>query len=75
MSHAYVIEVHSETAGIIVRDGRDYCFFAATHDFNALEGLTFPSPKEAEKAVLRYAAQHRTGITDFQQLSRSAHPS
>jgi hypothetical protein len=62
MSHAYVIEVRSQTAGIIVRDGRDYCFFAATQAFNALEGHTFASPKEAEKAVFRYAAERRTGI-------------
>jgi hypothetical protein len=62
MSQAYVIEVHSKTAGIVVRDGREFCFFAATHEFNALEGRVFPSPKEAEKAILRHAAEGRTGI-------------
>jgi hypothetical protein len=62
MSQAYVIEVHSKTAGIVVRDGREFCFFAATHEFNALEGRIFPSPKEAEKAILRHAAEARTGI-------------
>ncbi len=61
MSHAYVIEVHSQTAGIIVRDGRDYCFFASDRDFDALEGRSFPSPKEAEKAAFLHAAERRTG--------------
>lgn len=61
MSHAYVIEIHSQTAGIIVRDGREYCFFASDCDFDALEGRSFPSPKEAEKAVFRFAAGRRPG--------------
>lgn len=63
MSHAYVIEVKSKTAGIIVRDGRDYCFFSATRDFNALEGHTFPSRKEAEKAIFRLASRRRSHIS------------
>ena len=62
MSHAYVIEVHSQTAGIVVRVGRDFCFFAATHDYNALEGRTFASPRAAEKAAHQHAAARRTGL-------------
>jgi len=60
MSHAYVIEVHSRTAGIIVRTGRSFCFFASTHEFNALEGRTFKSPKDAEKAARLLAESSST---------------
>jgi hypothetical protein len=40
-------------AGIVVRDGRGFRFFAATHAFNPLEGHLFKNPREAEKAALR----------------------
>ena len=63
MSDAYVIEVHSQTVGIVVRDGRKFCFFAATHHFNAFEGQVFASPKDAEKTLRRYATEHGDGAT------------
>lgn len=56
MSKAFVIEVRSHAAGIVVQDGRTYRFFAATHDFNGLEGQDFRSPAEAQKAVIGHAA-------------------
>jgi hypothetical protein len=53
MSDAYVIEVRARTAGIVVRDGRQYCFFAAHHDFNSLERCSFASLGAAQKAATR----------------------
>lgn len=55
----YIIEIRPNAvgvtvqAGIVVRDGHRFRFFAATHAFNSLEGRLFKSPKEAEKAALR----------------------
>jgi len=59
MSNAYVIEVHSRTAGIVVRDGRRYCFFASHHDFNSLERRSFASLVAAQKAATRCAKEVR----------------
>ncbi|KWV47187.1 hypothetical protein AS156_20210 [Bradyrhizobium macuxiense] len=53
MSDSYVIEVSSETAGIVVRDARGYQFFAASHRFDALEGQIFRNAREAERAARR----------------------
>ena len=55
MSHTYVIEVGSETAGIVVRNPEGYRFFAATHRFNALEGQLFRNAREAERKAVRLA--------------------
>lgn len=63
MSDNYVIEVRPQAvgvtvqAGIVVRDGRQFRFFAATHAFNALEGHLFKSPRHAEKAALRHVTE------------------
>jgi len=56
MSDSYVIEVSSQTAGIVVRDIRGYQFFAASHRFNQLEGQIFRNAREAERAARRLAA-------------------
>ena len=59
----YIIEVRPPTAGvtfqagIIVRDGRSFKFFAASHIFEPLEGQRFNSPKTAEQAALRRLAK------------------
>jgi hypothetical protein len=58
----YIIEVRSPTAGvkfqagIIVRDGRNFRFFAASDIFEPLEGQRFNDPKTAERAALRRLA-------------------
>ena len=58
----YIIEVRPPTAGvtfqagIVVREGRNFTFFAASHIFEPLEGQRFDSPKTAEKAALRRLA-------------------
>ena len=60
MSDNYIIEIRPKAvgitvqAGIVVRDGRKFRFFAATHAFNRLEGHLFNSPRQAEKAALRH---------------------
>jgi len=60
MSDNYVIEVRPKSAGvtvqagIVVRDGEGFRFFAASHTFDALEGQVFKSPRAAERA-----ARHR----------------
>ena len=53
MSDTYIIEVASQTAGIVVRDTDGYRFFAATHRFNPLEGQLFRNAREAELAASR----------------------
>lgn len=59
MPDAYVIQVSGHTAGIVARDGRDHCFnfFAASQDFNLMEGRSFADPLTAERAA-RYLAKH-----------------
>ena len=61
MSDSYIIEVSSETAGIVVRDKSGYRFFAATHDFNSLEGCYFRSAREAERAATRFKQDRSEG--------------
>lgn len=55
MSNAYVIEVHSSPAGLVVRDRGRFRFFAATNDFLGLDGRSFRNPQEAERAAIRHA--------------------
>jgi hypothetical protein len=55
MSDTYIIEVSSQTAGIVVRDADGYRFFAATHRFDRLEGQLFRNAREAERAARRLA--------------------
>lgn len=59
MSNAYVIEVKARTAGIVVRDGRKFCFFASHHDFNSLERQSFGSLVAAQKAAAQCASGAR----------------
>jgi hypothetical protein len=55
MSDTYIIEVHSQAAGIVVRNPDGFRFFAASHRFNRLEGQLFRSAREAERAAIRLA--------------------
>jgi hypothetical protein len=62
MYDTYIIETRKGAAGIVVRDGRGFRFFAATHDFNHLEGQLFGLPKDAEVAAQRHigaSGKHR----------------
>jgi hypothetical protein len=51
MSPAYIIETRTEVAGIVVRDGRGFRFFAAGPEFNGLDGRLFATPRAAEAAA------------------------
>jgi hypothetical protein len=53
MSDSYIIEVDCEAAGIVVRDGHGFRFFAATRPFHALEGQMFKNPEQARRAAVR----------------------
>ncbi len=64
MSKAFVIEVRSDDAGIVVHDGRHYRFFAATYEFNDLEGRDFRSPAAAQRA-----AQQHLAVLDHRRAS------
>ena len=54
MSDTFIIEVASQTAGIVVRDPDGYRFFSATHRFNPLEGQLFRSAREAERVARQF---------------------
>ena len=74
MSDNYIIEIRPTAAvtvqaGIVVRDGRGFRFFAATHAFNPLEGHLFKNPREAERAALR----HVTGVSRQGRAFPQAH--
>jgi hypothetical protein len=71
MYDTYIIETRKGAAGIVVRDGRGFRFFAATHDFNSLEGQVFSTPKQAEAAALRHlnGAKARVGTPHRLDLS------
>jgi hypothetical protein len=75
MSDNYIIEIRPKAAGItvqagiVVRDGRGFRFFAATHAFNPLDGHFFKNPREAEKAALR----HVTGVSQQGRAVPQAH--
>jgi hypothetical protein len=75
MSDNYIIEIRPNEAGItvqagiVVRDGSGFRFFAATHAFNPLEGLLFKNPRAAEKAALRQV----TGAGRRGHAPRQAH--
>jgi len=56
MSNNYIIEVGSQVAGIVVWDGFGYCFYASVETFNSLEGRSFCTPFDAERAAVRQSS-------------------
>jgi hypothetical protein len=59
MSNTYIIEVGSESAGIVVRDRAGYRFFSANRRFTPLDGKLFRSARDAERAAMQCLAQRR----------------
>ncbi|MCW2283196.1 hypothetical protein M2323_000965 [Rhodoblastus acidophilus] len=51
MSHAYVIECGELAAGIVTRESRGFIFHAAADAFLRLNGQTFQTPQEAQRAA------------------------
>jgi hypothetical protein len=74
MSDNYIIEIRPKSigvtvqAGIVVRDGHRFRFYAATNAFRSLEGQLFKSPRAAESAALRQivdGTRDRFGVVDL----------
>lgn len=70
MSQNYIIEVREQAAGIVVRDGQKYRFFAASHAFNPLEGRLFKNPREAERAATHHLSTLRRIASDSLSTAR-----
>ena len=51
MSLAFVIEIDSHAVGLVVRDGALYRFHASVGALSCLEGQSFRSPQDAERAI------------------------
>uniref|UniRef100_Q07VR4 Uncharacterized protein n=1 Tax=Rhodopseudomonas palustris (strain BisA53) TaxID=316055 RepID=Q07VR4_RHOP5 len=73
MSNAFIIEVHSRAAGIVVRDGHGFRFHAATRDFSGLDGRDFGTPGEAHKAAIRHVAAAQAGGRASRSAGLAAH--
>lgn len=56
MSKAFVTDARSNAAGSIIQNGQHYLFFAATYEFESLEGQHFKSAVDAKRAVLAHLA-------------------
>ncbi len=59
MSDAFVIEVADETAGIVVRldNEKSYRFHAALPRYFPLDGKSFATPRDAERAVIAHSGR------------------
>lgn len=62
MYETYIIETQRGAAGIVVRKGGGFRFFAATRAFSGLEGQTFATPKQAELAAVRHLSPLRKNL-------------
>jgi hypothetical protein len=52
MSHAYLVEIENETAGIAIKESSGYRFYATRHSFSHLQKLQFNTASEVKEAVL-----------------------
>jgi hypothetical protein len=78
MSNTYIIEVGSESAGIVVRDRAGFRFFSASRRFSSLDGKLFRSAREAERAAKKRAlsqkSAQKSACPDFVKSLRRALP-
>jgi hypothetical protein len=51
MADGYVIETRDGAAGVVVREGSGYRFFAARRPFYAIDNRTFPRLRAVHSAV------------------------
>jgi hypothetical protein len=56
MSEAYLIEAAGEAAGVVIREGGGFRFFAAAPQFHAIEQRLFRRAADAERAARHLAA-------------------
>ena len=54
MSDRFVIEIHEEAAGIVIRDRGGFRFFSADPDYSAIDGHLFRDVRAAELAARRH---------------------
>jgi hypothetical protein len=64
MSKAYIIEVHSRTAGIVARSERGFRFFSSERAFDSLEGREFRSARDAERAARALIEQRQYSASE-----------
>jgi hypothetical protein len=74
MSNTYIIEVGSESAGIVVRDRAGFRFFSASRRFSSLDGKLFRSAREAERAAKSRASSSKSASPGFVTSLRRALP-
>ncbi|EAQ35824.1 hypothetical protein NB311A_05388 [Nitrobacter sp. Nb-311A] len=74
MSKTYIIEVGSESAGIVVRDRAGFRFFSASQRFSCLDGKLFRSAREAERAAKNRASSKKSTCPEFVKSLRRALP-
>jgi hypothetical protein len=74
MSNTYIIEVGSESAGIVVRDRAGFRFFSASRRFSSLDGKLFRSARDAERAVKKRALSPKSVTPGFVKSLRRALP-
>jgi thiol-disulfide isomerase/thioredoxin len=64
MSGAFIIETDGRAAGVAVRDGNNFQFFASDHSFWGLEARKFRNLREVRRSVADIladdAAKHRS---------------
>ena len=56
--HAFAIEVHGRSAGIVVAERGGFMFFAAERAFQSLERRVFQQVVHAETAAHRLLSEH-----------------
>ena len=71
MSSAYIIEIGEETAGIVAAEKQGFRFYASLRACDALEGVLFNTPRQAEMAVRAHIRKRNGGST--QPARRGAH--
>ncbi len=78
MSNNYIIEIRPEPvgqtvqAGLVVRDGPGFRFFAASQAFHSLESQIFKNPQAAADAALRHVADQRARTAQSSDTIASA---
>lgn len=55
MSKNYIIETPRGAAGVVIKDRRGFLFFAASRDFDVLDGKSFATPERAARAANQQA--------------------
>jgi hypothetical protein len=68
----YVIELGGEAAGLVVKEGNRFRFYASSKNYAALERALYRSPAEAEVACRRIAFPGRAPRPQPQSARRTS---